>query len=280
MTDAGASESIQHAAELIEQADALVIGAGAGMGVDSGLPDFRGRDGFWKAYPALGAAGIAFSSIASPQAFLTDPALAWGFYGHRLALYRRTRPHDGFGILLRWAEHMSMGAAVFTSNVDGHFQQAGFSERTVHECHGSIHWLQCLRPCSNVVWRADELSPDVDEAAGRWLGPLPTCPWCGSIARPNILMFGDPDWHAQRYRDQETRLELWLARASRPVVVELGAGTAIPSVRHFSHSVIRSHGGRLVRINPGEWAVPTSADVGIAGGALATLKAIDALLGR
>ena len=41
------------AAELIEQADAIVIAAGAGMGVDSGLPDFRGNEGFWKAYPAL-----------------------------------------------------------------------------------------------------------------------------------------------------------------------------------------------------------------------------------
>lgn len=271
-------EAIQHAAELIEQADALVIGAGAGMGVDSGLPDFRGQDGFWRAYPALGAAGIAFSSIASPEAFHSDPRLAWGFYGHRLALYRRTRPHDGFRILLRWAERMAWGASVFTSNVDGHFHQAGFAERSVHECHGSIHWMQCLRPCRSSVWRADELAPEVDEAACRWLGDLPTCPWCGSTARPNIMMFGDPDWSAQRYHAQKSQLGLWLTRASRPVVVELGAGTAIPSVRHFSHSVIQSHGGRLVRINPRESAVPTSADIGIAGGALATLVAIDALL--
>lgn len=52
--------SLQHAAELLEQSDGLIIAAGAGMGVDSGLPDFRGNEGFWKAYPALGRAGLNF----------------------------------------------------------------------------------------------------------------------------------------------------------------------------------------------------------------------------
>ena len=52
--------ALAHAAELISQADALVVTAGAGMGVDSGLPDFRGTEGFWKAYPALGREQMDF----------------------------------------------------------------------------------------------------------------------------------------------------------------------------------------------------------------------------
>ena len=70
-------------AEAVHQADGLLVAAGAGMGVDSGLPDFRGTQGFWRAYPALGRARIAFESIAGPAAFDADPLLAWGFYGHR-----------------------------------------------------------------------------------------------------------------------------------------------------------------------------------------------------
>lgn len=70
--------SIQHAADLIDKADGLLITAGAGMGVDSGLPDFRGREGFWNAYPALGKSRIDFTEIASPQAFRSDPEMAWG----------------------------------------------------------------------------------------------------------------------------------------------------------------------------------------------------------
>lgn len=77
------------AARLIDEADSLIIAAGAGMGVDSGLPDFRGVGGFWQAYPALGRAKIRFEEIASPATFERDPTLAWGFYGHRLNLYRK-----------------------------------------------------------------------------------------------------------------------------------------------------------------------------------------------
>ncbi len=96
------------------------------MGVDSGLPDFRGVHGFWRAYPALRAKDVRFEDIANPTAFRHDPERAWGFYGHRLNLYRRTAPHRGYSILSKWAERMEHGAFVFTSNVDGHFQKGCF----------------------------------------------------------------------------------------------------------------------------------------------------------
>lgn len=88
------------------------------MGIDSGLPDFRGKDGFWRAYPALHHASLDFYSIASPQAFHASPDLAWGFYGHRLDLYRRTKPHSGFAILKHWGERLQHGVAVFTVGRD------------------------------------------------------------------------------------------------------------------------------------------------------------------
>lgn len=268
-------EALDQAAELIQQADALIVAAGAGMGVDSGLPDFRGNEGFWRAYPALGRARMGFSDAASPASFARRPALAWGFYGHRLALYRATMPHAGFGILKRWGEGMLQGARVFTSNVDGQFQKAGFDAGAVHECHGSIHHLQCLKPCSEAIWPADAFVPDVDEEACQLRNAAPTCPRCGGLARPNILMFNDDGWVADREQAQSDRLRRWLAQVSRPVVVELGAGAAVPTVRHFSHAVVQQLGGRLVRINLREPAVPTGLDVGLPMGALAALQALD-----
>lgn len=263
----------EHAAELIAQADGLVIAAGAGIGVDSGLPDFRGNEGFWKAYPALGRARMEFSSIASPQTFKDDPALAWGFYGHRLALYRETVPHEGFALLRAWGEAMDHGSFVFTSNVDGQFQMAGFHPRAIYECHGSIHHLQCLEPCGSAIWPADGFVPDVDVDACRLRNEAPRCPHCGGLARPNILMFGDWSWVERRSEMQAARLEAWLSQVRRPVIIELGAGTAIPSVRHFGHGILQ-RGGRMVRINPREPAVGSAADVGIAAGALEGLRAI------
>ncbi|WP_338765232.1 Sir2 family NAD-dependent protein deacetylase [Massilia sp. METH4] len=277
MTDPIDPILLDRAAELIRQADGLVVAAGAGMGVDSGLPDFRGNEGFWRAYPALGAARIDFASAASPATFHENPGLAWGFYGHRLALYRNTIPHAGFALLKRWGERMPHGCHVFTSNVDGQFQKAGFDPKRIHECHGSIHHLQCLEPCGDAIWPADDFAPSVDERACRLANAAPRCPHCGGLARPNILMFGDWGWIERRSARQGARLERWLDGVERPVVIELGAGTAIPSVRHFSHQVIR-RGGRLVRINPREPEVPTRHDVGLASGALDGLSAIAARL--
>jgi NAD-dependent SIR2 family protein deacetylase len=133
--------TLEAAARMIQSAEALVIAAGAGMGVDSGLPDFRGNEGFWKAYPPFAKLGLSFIDLANPRWFASDPALAWGFYGHRLQLYRRTRPHEGFQILKKWGTSKPRGYFVFTSNVDGQFQRAGLDQQHIHEVHGAIDFL-------------------------------------------------------------------------------------------------------------------------------------------
>jgi len=279
MNDCLDTASLARAADLIIQADALIVAAGAGIGVDSGLPDFRGKEGFWKAYPVLGRERVDFYSIACPDAFYTDSRRAWGFYGHRLQLYRATQPHAGFEVLKRWGQARPLGLSVFTSNVDGQFQKAGFTAESVYECHGTIGQLQCLQPCCSAIWPADGFLPEVDVAQCLLLNAPPVCPHCGGLARPNILMFSDSGWLEERAEQQAERLETWLASVRRPVVVELGAGTAIPSVRHFSQRILREFGGRLVRINPREWEVPTRLDVGIAAGAAHALSEIDRVMG-
>ena len=82
--DTEINEGIEKAAAAVAMADALLVTAGAGMGVDSGLPDFRGDKGFWKAYPPFERLGVSFVDMANPGWFARDPELAWGFYGHRL----------------------------------------------------------------------------------------------------------------------------------------------------------------------------------------------------
>lgn len=249
------ARNLAQAANWLRQADSLLITAGAGMGIDSGLPDFRGPGGFWSVYPALGRARIAFESIANPAAFATDARLAWGFYGHRLDLYRRTQPHAGFGLLLDIAKDMPHGLHAFTSNVDGQFQKAGFAPDTVCEVHGSIHHLQCAEGCGQQIWSAGDFHPDIDSERCRLVGNLPHCPHCGALARPNILMFGDWGWLDRRTTLQYQRLQQWLGEADNLVCIEIGAGTNIPTVRHFSEDC----GGRLIRINPAEPAVADAA---------------------
>jgi NAD-dependent SIR2 family protein deacetylase len=274
------AESVNAAAAAIASAEALLIGAGAGMGVDSGLPDFRGTQGFWRAYPPYQKLGLDFVSLANPRWFASDPALAWGFYGHRLNLYRAARPHAGFEILLSWARRMPHSAFVFTSNVDGHFQRAGFDPACVAEVHGSVHWMQCVSHCGAGIYPADKYQVLIDETSMRAREPLPACPSCGHLARPNILMFGDWDWDNSRSAEQQDRLELWLQSVlgKRLIIVECGAGTAIPTVRRFCEEAA-TQAGTLIRINPREPAVPTG-HVSLAIGALKALQAIDQRLAQ
>jgi len=257
----------------------LLFVTSAGMGVDSGLPDFRGNQGFWRAYPALGDAGIDFYSIASPHAFRRNPELAWGFYGHRLGLYRRIIPHAGYDILRSWGENSLCGYMALTTNVDGHFQKSGFEDKLVAECHGSIHYLQCLEACSDEIWPADGFMPEINEKECLLLNEPPRCPHCGGLARPNILMFGDGDWLERRSASQLKRLDHWLHEADRLLVIEVGAGTAVSTARDFTHRVAFEHRAPVIRINPRDAAIHGNAGhVSLAMGGLQALEEINALL--
>jgi len=270
---------IERAAKTIGEAEALLVCAGAGMGVDSGLPDFRGNQGFWNAYPPFAKLGYSFIDMANPAWFGRDPELAWGFYGHRLNLYRETVPHKGFDRMLAWGRNKSGGYFVFTSNVDGQFQKAGYSEDKVLECHGSIHHLQCVDGCNSAIWSGEDVEVTLDESTMRAHQPLPACPHCGGLARPNILMFGDWGWLGSRTDRQQLEFRDWLEenRNRRVVIIECGAGTGVPTVRMTSESILRSHHAHLIRINIREPQVPHG-HMGIPSGALETLEQISELL--
>jgi NAD-dependent SIR2 family protein deacetylase len=273
----GLDETAARAADALRRAGALVVTAGAGMGVDSGLPDFRGDQGFWKAYPPYERLGLSFVDAANPQHFEGDPAFGWGFYGHRMNLYRATVPHAGFGILLRWCERLALSSFVVTSNVDGQFQKAGFDPDRILEVHGSIHHLQCTTPCSDEVWENGERL-EVDLATMR-ASRSPRCR-CGAVSRPNILMFGDYAWIPSRTHAQDALFEAFLEeRGDRPlVVVELGAGTAVPTIRFTSERLGRRPGAVVVRVNPREGQIAPP-HLSMAAGALEGLEAIDRALG-
>lgn len=243
---------MRHVADRVARADALLITAGAGMSVDSGLPDFRSPQGLWRAYPPLAKLGLSFEQVAQPRWFASSPEMAWAWYGHRQQLYRQATPHGGHQILRRWAQAIPAGSFFVTSNVDGQFLAAGLPERSLLEVHGSVHRHQCTTPCSDLVWVAGEPAFEIDLTSLRAAGELPRCPRCGALARPNVLMFNDWDWVDVVAREQQHRFDEWLTglRRSRVVVLECGAGTAIPTIRRIGERVAARAGATLVRINP------------------------------
>ena len=159
--------------------------------------------------------------------------------------------------------------------MDGHFQRAGFAADSILECHGSIHHLQCAGPCSDAIWPAESLTVVVDKETIRARPPLPCCPYCGGLARPNILMFGDGDWVAVRSQAQASRYQKWLAciEAKRLVIIEFGAGTAVPTVR----LECERRCGQLIRVNPRDTEGPSGSIV-LSMGALEAIRVLDGLM--
>ncbi len=270
MTVAG---RFSEAAQCIRNAAALVITTGAGMGIDSGLPDFRGNQGFWNAYPMYERLGLSFAQAANPEHFEQDPHFGWGFYGHRTNLYRNTVPHAGFHLLKAWGEQFNLPTFIATSNVDGQFQKAGFAEDQILEVHGSIHHLQCTTPCSRDIWLNQETF-DIDETTMRSRA-TPMCPKCRRVARPNILMFGDYAWLHHRSALQEDHFDHFLGQHQNTavVVIEIGAGTAVPTIRNLTERLGRQPETRVLRVNPREPQIRGN-HFSFAGGAVAILSAL------
>jgi NAD-dependent SIR2 family protein deacetylase len=250
-------KTITHAANVLDHAQSLLITAGAGFSVDSGLPDFRGDKGFWKNYPPTAKRGLSLIEMANPQFFKREPELGWAFYSHLFALYQGAIPHPGFLQLLELGRSKKNGYFVLTSNVDGQFQKAGYDEHNIAECHGSIHYLQCSTPCCDDIWSVQDLKIEIDEDTFKAISPLPRCKHCGEIARPNVLMFSDGSWNSLRSKKQLERLWVWLREKQKNLaIVEVGAGTSVVTIRLYSEQFAKKYDCPLIRINPHEYDVP------------------------
>ena len=117
--------------KMFDDADGVLITAGAGMGVDGGIPDFRGSSGIWTSNKAN------FMKFASGNAFKVRPLEAWNFYINRIMKYSHSDPHRGYYDLLK----IKKDVFVVTSNVDCHFERAGFDPLKLYEIHGNLKYI-------------------------------------------------------------------------------------------------------------------------------------------
>lgn len=208
--------------------------------------------------------------------FFNDPRLAYGFHGSTLAMFAGADPHDGYRALHDLCRRMPQGYRIFTSNVDGLFEKAGWDASLVTECHGSIRTLQCFEPlCKRQYelrgWRSQW---NIDEDL-RWVGNLPACE-CGSILRPNVLLLDDgPNWHGARYHESQKRLELWAADVERLVVLEVGSGGLVPTVRLFGEGVASAKACAFIRVNLRSHRVPRADWIGLKGTAVELLTQLE-----
>lgn len=347
---------LRQAAQAVRDADALLICTGAGMGVDSGLGTFRGKNaGVW---PPLRALQMDFSEMSCPSWFVSDPRLAWAFWHFRHQAYTKGQPHAGYEILAKWGSKMEHGFFSVTSNIDGHWARTVGADLTF-ECHGAVTHMQYVDDDGTAPWETDDaqiealsipewnLAPgDVVETrnvrvsgkehlrglpgvmgrdpgalGGTWVpavvaatGAVATeqgeilpvaavripdgedlcrvregcalpCDSSGRPLRPNVLMFGDSEVNCARIDEQERRFRQWsgsLPEESKLVIVEVGAGTAIRTIRSIGESTARKFKhSTFIRINLEDSAAQSgdTKTISIGGmGALAALSQMEAVI--
>jgi NAD-dependent deacetylase len=240
--------SVERLSELMQDRRPCVVLTGAGISTDSGIPDFRSPTGIWAQYDPL--------EYATIDAFLEDPAKVWEFYGKRLAMLGDAEPNDGHRALAE-LEDRGWVRAVITQNIDRLHERAG--SRALVEVHGSIRTSSCLA-CGTVV--------ALDEVVA--LLPVPACPACGRILKPDVVLFGEllPEAAIVRATQLAAQAQLLLVVGSSLEVYPV-AGLPLETL---------DAGGALAIVNRDSTQFRARASVTIAAGAGETLRALaDAL---
>ncbi len=257
----------------LENASPVVINTGAGMGVDSGLADYRGDGGQWGQVESDTEQSIF--EVVNPQAFIENPAYSWRLFGQRIKEYAETKPHNGFAILRNWITNYNLDYFCLTSNIDGHFQKSGFDEEKIRELHGTLAYFQSSQPdITQEIWKNEQSGDEILENVKN--GIFPTCPNNGIKARPNVYMFRDNTYINTRSKEQENKFQNFLVqnKGKNILVFEIGSGPHVQTVRIKTRMLKTQYNANIVRINPKDFTVKAP-HIGIAKGALEALTEID-----
>jgi NAD-dependent deacetylase len=236
--------SLDALADLIREHRPCVVLTGAGISTESGIPDFRSPTGIWATYDPM--------EYATIDAFLRDPVKVWDFYGRRLQMLGDAEPNDGHRALAE-LEERGWVKAVVTQNIDRLHERAG--SRALVEVHGSIRTSSCL-DCGTVVRLADVVE----------LLPVPTCPACGRVLKPDVVMFGELLPAAEIARAEQ------LAREAGVLLV-VGSSLEVYPVAGLPLETL-ANAGQLAIVNRGSTPFDARASIVIDGGAGETLRAL------
>ena len=236
--------SVARLAELMQDRRPCVVLTGAGISTESGIPDFRSPGGIWAEYDPM--------EYATIDAFLADPAKVWDFYGKRLAMLGSAEPNDGHRALAE-LEERGWVRAVITQNIDRLHERAG--SRALVEVHGSIRTSSCL-DCGAVV-------PFAEVTA---LLPVPACPSCGRVLKPDVVMFGELLPEAAIARAMQLA-------AQAALLLVVGSSLEVYPVASLPLETIAA-GGAVAIVNRGETPFDSRATITIDAGAGETLRAL------
>jgi NAD-dependent deacetylase len=183
---------------------------GAGVSAESGIPTFRGKDGYW----TIGAREYHPQELATHAAFVAMPWDVWSWYLYRRGVCRRAQPNPAHAALVRLDAALGDRFALVTQNVDGLHRRAGSPEARTFPIHGDIDQMRCAVDCVATRWPIPDAveTPDKGTSISDSSRALLRCPSCGGMARPHVLWFDEsydePRFFLDTVRDVSTRAAL------------------------------------------------------------------------
>ena len=214
---------------------------GAGVSAESGIPTFRGKEGYW----TVGSRAYHPQELATHAAFTAMPWEVWGWYLYRRTVCRRAEPNAGHHALVRLDAALPDRFALITQNVDGLHRRAGSPDARTYPIHGDISLMRCADDCVLDRWPIPDAVPDLDR--GEPVSPatraLLECPRCGGPARPHVLWFDEAYDEPRFFLDTVRRLA---GRSALVVIAGTSAQTNLPW--QVVHLAARA-GATLVDVN-------------------------------
>ena len=224
-----------------EQASHITVMTGAGISAESGIPTFRGPEGYW----TVGSTSYHPQEMATYSMFTREPLEVWQWYCYRRSVCFNANPNPGHLALVEMEKMLSDRFTLITQNVDGLHLRAGNSPDRTFQIHGNIDFMRCSAECSNRLYPIPEFIPSTPvsmEFDPHLLEQL-VCPQCGKRTRPHVL------WFDESYDETHFRFESSLQAASRTdllIIVGTSGATTLPN--HVVN-VVLSSGGLVVDLN-------------------------------
>jgi NAD-dependent deacetylase len=204
----------------------VLVLTGAGVSAESGIPTFRGQDGYWRNFNP--------TTLATSEAFDRDPQLVWEWYRERRVRIRDARPNAAHEAIARLSQ-CTDDFLLVTQNVDDLHRRAGMPTEKMVQIHGDIFMTCCSRCGFNR-----------DEQKGEHEGPIPECPQCNGAMRPGVVWFGE-----QLPGHELERIQNFLERGACDNVIVAGTTATFAYIVDWALLASR-HGGELIEVNPEE----------------------------
>jgi NAD-dependent deacetylase len=240
--------SVDRLGELVRERQPCVVLSGAGISTESGIPDFRSAGGIWEQFDP--------AEVANIDALRREPKRVWEFYALRLEALGAAEPNGGHRALAE-LEEQGWIRAVVTQNVDGLHQRAG--SREVVEVHGSLRDAECIHCGVRLPLELALASL-----------PLPSCPECGEVLKPGVVMFGELLPAAAIERAQALAAEAGL-------LLVVGSSLEVHPIATLPGETLGA-GGALAIVNRGSTPWHSRADLVLDAGAGETLRGLAAAL--